>query len=162
MRRNPSLLRQRNPDAFIVVQHKIQNHRPSAFAANGWHEYKRGFGAYDGPEYWAGLDFLHNVTAGAKYTLVTAYCFTGYGHSWRYYRSYKVAGEALGYRHSGWLSSDRNVLERKYGDKRHYLIPGTTFSTRDHSGAGSERGSACAQEDGGGWWLTSASGAFVR
>lgn len=105
----------------------IQRHYSTGTAFNQpWVEYKVGFGAVDGVDFWIGNEILHRMTSARSYDFVVQMALSGWSEFFEQaYQNFRVSNEQDGYRMT--YTSTAGAL----GDSM-FHVNNTKFSTSDN------------------------------
>ncbi|XP_036398615.1 angiopoietin-2-like isoform X3 [Megalops cyprinoides] len=126
---------------WTVLQHREDG---SVDFHRSWRDYKTGFGEPSG-EYWAGNDFIHQLTTSQDYTLQVLLRDAEGNEAHSIYEHFHIDGEDKNY------SLHVRGFSGTAGRTSSLTHPGTPFSTKDRD---NDRCSCkCSQMASGGWWF---------
>ena len=113
--------------------------------SRGWEEYRAGFGDVEG-EFWAGNDYISQLTATVSMVLRVQLTAHNGSSAWAEYSTFRVDSEDEDYRLwvGGYSGNASDSLSAHNGYK---------FSTVDRNNDLAPKCCPCAPAYGGGWWF---------
>jgi len=145
----------RHEDEWIIIQER-NFAESTAFAQNGWQEYKEGFGT-NSTEYWLGLEKIHQLTKSGEWQLIIRFTLNDKREVWILYDGFHVEDEQMHYLLSvEKVSAQIGSSDLKLKDDIYMYFNRMPFATRDRRNAKNMlgiSGKACGVEAEGGWWF---------
>ncbi|XP_062550435.1 ficolin-1-like [Armigeres subalbatus] len=128
---------------WAVIQHRFDG---SVNFYREWSEYQRGFGSFEGGEFWLGLDVIHQLTYSAPHEMVVLLEDFEGNSTFAKLDRFEVAGEQSGYKVTLAEGFSGPAGDSFTGTK------GALFSTLDKDN--DTWSSSCAVTYHGAWWYT--------